>query len=207
MQNEKNIALFIDVDNCALNTETYNNAIEEIKERGKIVYGKVYGLSDRRHNAIIAIANNYGFDTTTVMRNKRRGRRDFDQRMFIDVMEIVLNYNHIDAVAIVAPSTEMDYFYSKLHQFGVNVIALDNVDDAARELIDDVIDIGMVEYLRPISNQNLFVSKEESQMMEKEEKVDSEEDANFDVEDEVEYSPEDERLLTEIRQLLADYNK
>ena len=171
MQNEKNIALFIDVDNCGLNTETFNNAIEEVKERGRLVYGKVYGLSDRRHNAIIGIANSMGFDTATVMRNKRRGRRDFDQRMFIDVMETVFNYSHIDAVCIISASAEMVYFYSKLHQLGVEVIALDNVDDEAVALIDDVIDIGIIEYLKPVSQQSNTAEKEESGKQESQENI------------------------------------
>ncbi|MBR5250780.1 MAG: NYN domain-containing protein [Clostridia bacterium] len=189
MQNEINIALFIDVDNCGLTAETFNNAIAEVKERGNLVYGKVYGLSDRKHTSIITTASNLGFDTATVMRNKKRGKKDFDQRIFIDVMETVLNYNHIDTVCIISAPTEMVYFYSKLHQLGVKVIALDNVDDDAVALIDDVIDIGMVEYLKPITQP-----KKESPVQ-KEEEVQK-----------AEYSPEDEKLLGEIKQLLSEYD-
>lgn len=189
MQKERNIALFIDVDNCGITVETFNNAITEVKERGNLVYGKVYGLSDRRHGAIISATANLGFDTATVMRNKKRGKKDFDQRIFIDVMDTVLSYSHIDTVCIISAAGEMVYFYSKLHQLGVSVIALDNVDDDAMALIDDVIDIGMVEYLKPVAQP-----KKESPVQ-KEEEVQK-----------AEYSPEDEKLLGEIKQLLSEYD-
>ena len=37
MENDKNIALFIDLDNCNINTMYFDNAIEELKIRGNIV--------------------------------------------------------------------------------------------------------------------------------------------------------------------------
>ena len=206
MQTVKNIALFIDVDNCGLTQETFNNAVAEVKERGNLVYGKVYGLSDRRHSQIITSATNLGFDTATVMRNKRRGRRDFDQRMFIDVMEMVLSYNHIDAVCIISAPAEMVYFYSKLHQLGVEVIAMDNVDDDAVALIDDVIDIGLIEYLKPLQPQQFSapVEKAAEQPVQKEDQQEIQQQETSS--EEIAYSPEDEKLLGEIKKLLADYN-
>ena len=197
MQKEKNIALFIDVDNCGLALDDFNNAVAEVKERGNLVYGKVYGLSDRRHSAIISAATNLGFDTATVMRNKRRGRRDFDTRMMIDVLDTVYSFAHIDAVCIIAAPYEMVYFYSKLHQLGVEVIAMDNVDDDCIAQIDDVIDIGLIEVLKPLPQQ-----KPQEAVAATEVAV----EAPAQEQVEPEYSPEDERLLGEIKKLLADYN-
>ncbi|MBS7304772.1 MAG: NYN domain-containing protein [Eubacteriales bacterium] len=148
MENDKNIALFIDLDNCNINTMYFDNAIEELKTRGNIVYGKVYGVSDRKHVAIISRANSYGFDTTTPMRVKKRGSKVFDTRIFVDVMDVVYTQN-IDAVCVIAAPADMVYLYSKLHRKGISVIALDNADEESREFIDDVIDIGLVDVIKP----------------------------------------------------------
>lgn len=206
MQMEKNVALFVDVDNCGLTLDTFNNAIAEAKERGNLVYGKVYGLSDRKHGAIINVATNLGFDTATVMRNKKRGRKDFDARMIVDVLDTVFSYDHIDTVCIVSAPFDMVYLYSKLHLLGVNVVALDNGDEDCLALIDDVLDIGLVETLKPIAapkQQEVAVTKavEAVDSAPVEETVATEESFK-----EPEYSPEDEKLLGEIKKLLADYN-
>lgn len=147
MENDKNIALFIDLDNCNINTTYFENAVEELKLRGNIVYGKVYGVSDRKHVAIISRANSYGFDTTTPMRVKKRGSKVFDPRIFVDVMETVYTQN-VNTVCVIAAPTDMVYLYSKLHRKGISVIALDNADEESREFIDDVIDIGIVDVLK-----------------------------------------------------------
>ncbi len=147
MENDKNIALFIDLDNCNINTTYFENAVEELKLRGNIVYGKVYGVSDRKHVAIISRANSYGFDTTTPMRVKKRGSKVFDPRIFVDVMETVYTQN-VNTVCVIAAPADMVYLYSKLHRKGISVIALDNADEESREFIDDVIDIGIVDVLK-----------------------------------------------------------
>lgn len=196
MQTEKNVALFVDVDNCGLTLDTFNNAIAEAQDRGNLVYGKAYGLSDRRHGAIINVATNFGFDTANVMRNKRRGRKDFDYRMIVDILDTVYSFSHIDTVCIVAAPYDMVYLYSKLHQLGVKVVALDNNDDDCLALIDDVLDIGMVETLKPLAPAKKEVAATEAQ---------EEQPAEQEVSD-VAFSAEDEKLLGEIKKLLADYN-
>ena len=100
----------------------------------------------------------------------------------------------------------MVYLYSKLHLLGVNVVALDNGDEDCLALIDDVLDIGLVETLKPIAapkQQEVAVTKavEAVDSAPVEETVATEESFK-----EPEYSPEDEKLLGEIKKLLADYN-
>ena len=40
-------ALFVDLENCGAKVDTLNNILEKVKIRGDILFGKVYGYTDR----------------------------------------------------------------------------------------------------------------------------------------------------------------
>lgn len=147
LQNKK-IAFFIDVDNLVLTSEHYANIMEQLGAMGKILYGKIYGAGERKHKEIYADAAAHSYDTDRQMRVKRRGKRDFDNRIFVDVVDAVAKAPAIDAICIAAQPTDMVYLYSYLRRRGISVIALDNVDETSREFIDEVIDLGKVEQIK-----------------------------------------------------------
>ena len=144
----RNIAFFIDVDNVGLTSEQYANIIEQLKGMGTILSGKVYGAGDRKHKEIYDDADLRGYTMARPMRIKRRGRKDFDARIFVDVTDAVAHVPAIDAVCIIAEPTDLVHLYSYLRSHGVKVIALDNADAASCALIDEVIDIGAVVELK-----------------------------------------------------------
>lgn len=156
MLNELNIALFADVDNCGLEYSHFDNTLFQLKEMGDVVYGKIYGISDRKHKEIINDINKFGFDMAPVMRVKKRGSKVFDNRILIDVMDVVLSNSNIDAVCVVAARADMVPLYSRLHKLGVKIIALDNVDDESLAFVDEVLDIGLVDVIKlpkpPVNN-------------------------------------------------------
>ena len=49
MLKELNIALFADADNCGLEYSHFDNTLFQLNEMGNVVYGKIYGVSDRKH--------------------------------------------------------------------------------------------------------------------------------------------------------------
>ena len=148
MLQEKNIAFFIDVDNCGLTSEHYANVIEQLNGMGNILYGKVYGAGERKHKEIYADANNKGYIMERPMRVKRRGRKDFDSRIFVDVIDAVRRAPSIKIVCIIAQPTDLVYLYTYLHHNDVTIVALDNADEASNAFVDVVIDPGMVQEIK-----------------------------------------------------------
>ena len=126
----------------------FDNTLFQLNEMGNVVYGKIYGVSDRKHKEIINDINKFGFDMAPVMRVKKRGSKVFDNRILIDVMDEVLSNGNIDAVCIVAARADMVPLYSRLHKLGVKIVALDNVDDESLAFVDEVLDIGLVDVIK-----------------------------------------------------------
>ena len=148
MLQNKTIAVFMDVDNCALSYDNYKNALEQICQMGKVVSCKLYGISDRRHRDIIADANDNGYDLALAMRVKKRNSRVFDNRILVDVVEKVVSNNQVDAVAVVCAPADMVYLYRFLKKREVAVIALDNADEDSTKLVDEILDLGQVQTLK-----------------------------------------------------------
>ena len=149
MLRDRNIAFFIDVDNVGLTSEQYANIIEQLSGMGTILSGKIYGAGERKHKEIYDDADLRGYATARPMRVKRRGRKEFDARIFVDAVDAVSRVPAIDAVCIVAQPTDLVHLYSYLRSHGIKIIALDNADDASCSFIDEVIDIGVVVELKP----------------------------------------------------------
>lgn len=145
--NAKRIAMFVDVDNCALEYLHYENVLSQVKAEGDVVYGKLYGLSDKKHKEILQDAEANGFETCRAMRIKKRGAKVFDNRIAIDVVTTVFTMD-IDAVAIVCAPADMVYLYSFLRKNGVEVYACDNADEPSMGFVDVTIDLGKVEEIK-----------------------------------------------------------
>lgn len=148
MLRNRNIAFFIDVDNMDLSVEHFENVLQQLGAMGTIISGKVYGAGERKHKAIHAAAQLKGYKLERQMRIKRRGRKDFDSRIFVDVVDAVNQAPGLDAVCIIACKSDMVYLYSYLRSRGVKVIAVDNLDEAGNALIDEVIDLGRVQVIK-----------------------------------------------------------
>ena len=87
MLKNRNIAFFIDVDNVGLKSDNYANVIEQLQGMGTILSGKIYGAGERKHKEIYADAELHGYRIERPMRVKRRGRKDFDPRIYVDVVD------------------------------------------------------------------------------------------------------------------------
>lgn len=145
--NAKRIAMFVDVDNCALEYIHYENVLSQVKAEGDILYGKLYGVSDKKHKEIIADAEVNGFETCHAMRIKKRGAKVYDNRITLDVVNTVFT-TEVDAVAIVCAPADMVYLYSFLRKNGIEILACDNGDEPSMGFVDTVIDLGKVEEIK-----------------------------------------------------------
>ncbi len=148
MLESKNIALFIDVDNCRLEYIHYENVINQLKECGNIVCATVYGANERKHKRIITDAHRNGYKIELPAVDRKRGVRAFDYRIFVDVSELVASNDKIDAVAIVAEPANMVHLYVMLKRHGVSIFSCDNADEYSMSYVDELIDTGKVEQLR-----------------------------------------------------------
>lgn len=145
--NAKRIAMFVDVDNCALEYIHYENVLSQVKAEGDILYGKLYGVSDKKHKEIIADAEVNGFETCHAMRIKKRGAKVYDNRITLDVVNTVFT-TEVDAVAIVCAPADMVYLYSFLRKNGIEILACDSGDEPSMGFVDTVIDLGKVEEIK-----------------------------------------------------------
>lgn len=144
MLKDRHIAFFIDVDNVGLKSDNYTNVIEQLNAMGTILCGKIYGAGERKHKEIFADAELHGYRIERPMRTKRRGRKEFDPRIYVDVVDTVARTPAVDAVCIIAQPTDLVYLYSFLRGHGIKVIALDNADDASCAFIDEIVDLGIL---------------------------------------------------------------
>ena len=149
MLRDRKIALFIDVDNLGLNTEHYENVLKQLEPMGEIVFGAVYGAGERKHRKIIEHAELNGFVVRRVARTKRRGRKNFDNRIVVDAVDAVLSNRAIDTVCVLAQPTDMVYLYGYLRNKGMAIIAADNNnDEASRNFVNEFIDLGVIEVVK-----------------------------------------------------------
>lgn len=152
MLRNRNIAFFIDVDNVGLSSENYDNILAQLEGMGTILMGKVYGAKERKHKDIYQSAEVKGYKVERPMRIKRRGRKDFDSRIFIDVVDAVCKAPAIDAVCVITASCDLVYLYSYLHGKGIKIISSEENEAASAEMVDEIVDLGRVyEIVLPVS--------------------------------------------------------
>ncbi|MCM1533974.1 MAG: NYN domain-containing protein [Corallococcus sp.] len=144
MLRNKNIAFFIDVDNVGLTSENYDNILAQLESMGNILTGKIYGAKERKHKGIFQSAEVKGYKVERPMRIKRRGRKDFDSRIFVDVVDTVCKAPSIDAVCIVTASCDLVYLYSYLHGKGIKIVGSEEGEEASAAMVDEFVDLGRV---------------------------------------------------------------
>lgn len=142
MLRNRKIAVFMDVDNTEMEFAHYKNAMEQICSMGEIVCATVYGASERKQKGVIDDAKQKGFTIQLPARTRRRVRKVFDERIWVDVTDLVAHNANVDTVAIVAYPTDMVYLFSYLRRLGLQVVGCSNLDEASLALVSDVVEVG-----------------------------------------------------------------
>ncbi len=148
MLKNRKIAVFIDVDNAVMEYEHYDNVMQQLRDMGEIVCGTVYGVSERKHKMVIEDAKNNGYDIKLPMRIRRRVRKVFDDRIYVDVATLVARNTAIDTVAIVSGAADLVYLIGHLRKLGLAVVTTDNLDEQCMALVSDTVDLGKVETIK-----------------------------------------------------------
>lgn len=148
MLRDRKIAVFVDVDNALLEYQHYDNVIQQLRSMGEIVCGTVYGASERKHKKVICDAKNNGFAIQLPSRTRRRVRKVFDDRIFVDVTDLISHNSNIDTVAIVSHPADLVYLFSYLRRAGIQVVSTDDLDEQSLALVSQTLDLGKVEQIK-----------------------------------------------------------
>lgn len=146
MLTERNIAFFIDVYNTDLTAEHYSNIVAQLEQMGSIISGTIYGATERTHKEVLTQADLRGY--SVLRASRKRGRKAFDNRIIVDVVDKVNHSVGIDTVAIVALPTDLIYLYAYLRERGIKIIALNNGEENSMALVDETVDSGKVVTLK-----------------------------------------------------------
>ena len=146
MLKERNIAFFIDLYNTELTVQHYENIIAQLGDMGQIISGTIYGATERTHKEVLAQADDRGY--TVVRGARKRGRKTFDNRIIVDVVDKINHSRGIDTVCIVALPADMVYLYAYLRERGIKIVSLNNGDENTMALVDDTVDTGKVETIK-----------------------------------------------------------
>lgn len=143
MNNQNRIALFVDIDNMPLTKQHIDRIIAQLEQSGEIAYAKFYGVTDRRHRDIICDIAARGFEMLPPVNPKKRGStKVFDNRILVDLCELVFTNSTISSVAIVANPTNLVHLFAKLKKEDVGIYACDNLDDDSLDFVDEILRFG-----------------------------------------------------------------
>lgn len=143
MNNQNRIALFVDIDNMPLGKQHIDRIISQLEESGEIAYAKFYGVTDRRHRDIICDIAARGFEMAPPVNPKKRGStKVFDNRILVDLCELVFTNTSVSSVAIVANPTNLVHLFARLKREDVGIYACDNLDDDSLAFVDEILRFG-----------------------------------------------------------------
>lgn len=137
----RKIALFIDVDNTEMSFSQYLSAVGQVSAFGEIVCATVYGASERKQKGVLDDARQRGFTVQLPARSRKRVRKVFDDRIWVDATDLVTHNPNVDTVAIVAYPADMVYFFSYLRRLGLQVVGCDTLDEASLALVSHVVKV------------------------------------------------------------------
>ena len=143
MNNQNRIALFVDIDNMPLGKQHIDRIISQLEGSGEIAYAKFYGVTDRRHRDIICDIAARGFEMAPPVNPKKRGStKVFDNRILVDLCELVFTNTSVSSVAIVANPTNLVHLFARLKREDVGIYACDNLDDDSLAFVDEILRFG-----------------------------------------------------------------
>lgn len=121
MENNKKIALLVDVDNVKISSDAFNELYKKLNGYGELVYCKFYGYNDRKHIYLSDIITNFGYETAPFMRFKKRFSQ-LDSRIIVDA--VALNYSkpEINTFCIVAGDGDLIPLLVELKSSGKTLI-------------------------------------------------------------------------------------
>lgn len=99
----KNICVFIDLNKTNYNFKAFDDAITKLKNRGQIVYGKLYNFSSIKHNDYLDIVRKLDFEVApeNELTEGKRNKDILDIRQIVDILNFVNSKTNIDIIYLV----------------------------------------------------------------------------------------------------------
>ena len=142
LERERNLAVFIDLENLAMGFSHQRKArfdiqkvLERLVEKGKIIVKKAYA-DWSRFPAYTAPFHESGIELIEIPKRSQTGKNSADIRLVVDAMDLSWSKSHVDTFAIVSGDSDFSPLVSKLKENGKHVIGL-GMKGSTSELLRD----------------------------------------------------------------------
>ncbi len=171
--NERNLAVFIDLENLALGFQhqrkgqfQINKVLERLVEKGKLIVKKAYA-DWSRFPSYTAPFHEAAIELIEIPVRQMTGKNSADIRMVVDAMDLAWSKSHIDTFAVVSGDSDFSPLVSKLKENGKHVIGIGMRGSTSSLLADNCDEFIYYEDLERQEDEREVVSKLESALPEK----------------------------------------
>ncbi|MDO8648786.1 MAG: NYN domain-containing protein [Candidatus Peregrinibacteria bacterium] len=141
-QKERNLAVFIDLENLALGFRTQkqgkfdvSKVLERLLEKGKLIVKKAYA-DWSRFPEYAATFHQAAIELIEIPKRSQTGKNSADIRMVVDAMDLAWSKAHADTFVIVSGDSDFSPLVSKLKENGKHVIGL-GMRDSTSDLLSN----------------------------------------------------------------------
>ncbi len=143
MNDERNIALFCDLDNIVLgvrdseiNKFDIHLVLERLLEKGKIIVKKAYADWER-YSDLKREFHEAGIELINIPQRRISGKNSADIKMVVDAMELSFSKAHLDTFAVLSGDSDFSPLVSKLKENNKHVIGVGVKNSSSNLLIDN----------------------------------------------------------------------
>src|SRR6478609_4753266 len=140
---ERNLAVFVDLENLAMGFQNQRKAkfeiqkvLERLVEKGKLIVKKAYADWSRYQN-YTAPFHESAIELIEIPKRSQTGKNSADIRLVVDAMDLAWSKPHVDTFVIVSGDSDFSPLVSKLKENGKRVIGLGMVDSTSDLLRDN----------------------------------------------------------------------
>jgi uncharacterized protein (TIGR00288 family) len=141
-ERERNLAVFIDLENLAMGFQNQRKTrfdiqkvLERLVEKGKLIVKKAYA-DWGRYQAYTTPFHEAAIELIEIPRRSQTGKNSADIRLVVDAMDLSWSKAHVDTFVIVSGDSDFSPLASKLKENGKHVIGL-GMKGSTSELLRD----------------------------------------------------------------------
>ncbi|AMV38974.1 NYN domain-containing protein [Planctomyces sp. SH-PL62] len=141
-ERERNLAVFIDLENLAMGFQSQRKVkfdiqkvLERLVEKGKLIVKKSYADWSRYPN-YTAPFHESAIELIEIPKRSQTGKNSADIRLVVDAMDLAWSKPHVDTFVIVSGDSDFSPLVSKLKENGKHVIGL-GMKGSTSELLRD----------------------------------------------------------------------
>jgi uncharacterized protein (TIGR00288 family) len=141
-ERERNLAVFVDLENLVMGFQNQRKAkfeiqkvLERLVEKGKLIVKKAYA-DWSRYPAYTAPFHEAAIELIEIPKRSQTGKNSADIRLVVDAMDLAWSKVHVDTFVIVSGDSDFSPLVSKLKENGKHVIGL-GMKGSTSELLRD----------------------------------------------------------------------